>query len=101
MSATTGTPTTEPTARGPITGWAQRTYGSFASVITIVGAVVVLVGSLLAWTYDASYADNLTISFSPIGGQRWAIGGALLLVLFVLADSVLAKAARTYLPEGG
>ncbi len=80
-------------ASGPLTGWAHRTYGPFASAITLVGAVVMILGSLLAWTYDASYADNLTINFSPIGGQRWAIGGALLIVLFVLTDSILWPAA--------
>jgi branched-chain amino acid transport system permease protein len=95
MSATLTTPT------GGFTGFAQRTYGGFASVITLVGAALVLLGSLLAWTYDASYAGDLTVSFSPIGGQRWAIAGAVLLVIFVLSDSVLRPALRMILPEGG
>ena len=105
MSETSEAPvtlaSTHMAASGRLTGWAHRTYGPFASAITLVGAVVVILGSLLAWTYDASYADNLTINFSPIGGQRWAIGGALLIVLFVLTDSILWPVLHGVLPQGG
>jgi branched-chain amino acid transport system permease protein len=102
MSAQTSASTTpaEPAATG-LTGWAQRTYGGFATPVTIVGAALVLLGSLLAWTYDATYAGDLTVAFSPIGGQRWAIGGALLLAVFALSDSVLRPALKSLLPEGG
>ena len=88
-------------ASGPLTGWAHRTYGPFASAITLVGAVVMILGSLLAWTYDASYADNLTINFSPIGGQRWASAARCSSCCFVLTDSILWPVLHGVLPEGG
>jgi branched-chain amino acid transport system permease protein len=99
-NATTQSLTAEP-AVGGVKGWAQRTYGGFATPATLVGGVLVVLGSLLAWTYDASFAGDLTVSFSPIGGQLWVLSGGVILILFVLTDSVLAKPARSLLPEGG
>jgi branched-chain amino acid transport system permease protein len=81
--------------------WCQATYGPYAAIITLVGAVIVALGSLLAWTYDASYAGDLTVAFSPIGGQRWAIGGAVALVVMVLVDGALKKPLGRFFPEGG
>jgi branched-chain amino acid transport system permease protein len=93
--------TDEAQDRRSLTAWARDTYGSFATPVALVGAVVILLGGFLAWTYSVSYADNLTINFSPIGGQRWVIGGAVLLIVFLLTDSVLARPLRGVLPEGG
>jgi branched-chain amino acid transport system permease protein len=81
--------------------WCQSTYGPFAAIVTLVGAVVVALGSLLAWTYDSSYAGDLTVPFSPIGGQRWAIGGAVALIVMVLVDGVLKAPLGRFFPEGG
>jgi branched-chain amino acid transport system permease protein len=84
-----------------LTAWCSARYGRFAALITIVGAVVIALGSLLAWTYDASYADDLTVNFSPIGGQRWALGGAVALIVMVLIDGALARPLARFFPDGG
>jgi branched-chain amino acid transport system permease protein len=81
--------------------WCAARFGRFALWLTLIGAVVVLIGSLLAWTYSVSYANNLSVSFSPIGGQRWAIGGALALIAFALVDPYFQRPLSAILPNGG
>jgi branched-chain amino acid transport system permease protein len=87
--------------RGRLMAWCQSRYGGVAAWITLAGAVVVALGSFLAWTYDASYAGDLTVAFSPIGGQRWAIGGAVALAVMVLIDGPLQKPLGRFFPGGG
>src|SRR4051812_38697456 len=89
------------TWQGRLTAWCQARYGPYAAIITLVGAVVGGVGGVLAWTYDASYAGDLTVAFSPIGGQRWAIGGAVALIVMTLLDGVLQKPLGRFFPLGG
>src|SRR5690242_558636 len=81
--------------------WCAARFGRFALPLTLLGGVIVLVGSLLAWTYSVSYANNLSVSFSPIGGQRWAIGGALALIAFALIDPFFQRRLSGIFPNGG
>jgi branched-chain amino acid transport system permease protein len=63
--------------------------GSRAPVVGVIGAVAVIVGALLPWTYTSEYPENLTVSFYPAGPQLYV------LVLAVLA---LVLLLRTWVP---
>jgi len=60
-------------------------YASKAWPLGLAGAGLLVVGSLLSWSYDAQVLDDLSISLNPGGLQMMAIGFALLAVILLLA----------------
>lgn len=61
-------------------------HGSKAWPLGLTGAGMLIIGSLLSWSYDAQVLGNLSISFNPGGLQRLAIALALFAVIFLLAS---------------
>ena len=61
-------------------------HGSKAWPLGLAGAGLVIVGSLLSWSYDPQILGNLSISFDPGGLQFLAIALAVLAVILLLAD---------------
>lgn len=48
-------------------------FGAVAWVLTFVGAVLAIASTLLPWTYDSSFAGDLTVSAFPGGPQVWVL----------------------------
>jgi branched-chain amino acid transport system permease protein len=74
--------------------------GPAAWVLTLVGGLGAAASTLLRWTFDSSFAGNLTYSGSPGGSQWWTLVlglltalGALLCGPLHLIDDVRALAA--------
>ena len=61
-------------------------HGSKAWPLGLAGAGLLIVGSLLSWSYDPQILGDLSISFDPGGLQFLAIALALLAVILLLAD---------------
>jgi len=60
-------------------------YGSKAWPLGLAGAALVILGSLLSWSYDPTILGDLSITFNPAGLQFMAIALALLAVILLLA----------------
>jgi len=60
-------------------------HGSKAWPLGLTGAGLLILGSLLSWSYDPQVLGNLSISFNPGGLQRMAIALALFAVILLLA----------------
>lgn len=60
-------------------------HGANAWPTGLAGAGLLIVGSLLSWSYDPEVLGNLSITFNPGGLQRMAIGPAILAVILLLA----------------
>ena len=61
--------------------------GPAARAVTALGAVLAVASTFLAWTYDASFAGDLTVTAYPGGPQVW--------VLVLSAVTLLATVAAT------
>ena len=61
-------------------------HGSKAWPVGLAGAGLLIIGSLLAWSYDPAVLGNLTISFNPGGLQLMAIAQGLVAIILLLAD---------------
>ncbi|MDQ1539040.1 MAG: branched-chain amino acid transport system permease protein, partial [Actinomycetota bacterium] len=59
-------------------------HGSKAVPLGLAGAVLLIIGSLLAWSFDPAILQDLSISFSPAGLQLMAIAQAVLALLLLL-----------------
>lgn len=60
--------------------------GRGPGVATVVGAVLAVVATFLPWTYDSSFAGNLTVTGFPGGPQVWVL-------VLGIATAVLAALA--------
>jgi branched-chain amino acid transport system permease protein len=60
-------------------------HGSKAWPLGLAGAALVILGSLLSWSYDPTILGDLSITFNPAGLQFMAIALALLAVILLLA----------------
>jgi branched-chain amino acid transport system permease protein len=60
-------------------------HGAKAWPLGLAGSVLLIVGSLLSWSYDAQVLDDLSISLNPGGLQIMAIGFAALAIILLLA----------------
>jgi branched-chain amino acid transport system permease protein len=60
-------------------------HGSKAWPLGLAGAGLLIVGSLLSWSYDPAVLGDLSISFNPAGLQIMTIALALLAVILLLA----------------
>jgi branched-chain amino acid transport system permease protein len=61
-------------------------HGSKAWPLGLTGAGLIIIGSLLSWSFDPQILGNLAISFNPGGLQMMAITQGLLAVVLLLAD---------------
>jgi len=61
-------------------------HGSKAWPLGLAGAGLLIVGSLLSWSYDPQVLGDLSISFNPGALQIMAIAQGLLGVILLLAD---------------
>lgn len=59
-------------------------YSGVAFPAVLTGAVLLIVGSLLPWTYDRSIMGNLTVYFYPAGPQWLMLLAALLAIFLIL-----------------
>jgi branched-chain amino acid transport system permease protein len=60
-------------------------HGSKAWPLGLTGAGLLILGSLLSWSYDPQVLGDLSISFNPGGLQRMAIALALFAIILLLA----------------
>jgi branched-chain amino acid transport system permease protein len=60
-------------------------YGSKAWPLGLAGAGLLILGSLLSWSYDPAVLGDLSLSFNPGGLQIMAIALGLLAVILLLA----------------
>jgi branched-chain amino acid transport system permease protein len=60
-------------------------HSSKALPMGLAGAGLIIIGSLLSWSFDPQVLDDLSIAFNPGGLQMMAIGMALLAVILLLA----------------
>jgi branched-chain amino acid transport system permease protein len=60
-------------------------HGPKAWPLGLAGVVLLIVGSLLSWSYDPQVLGDLTISFNPGGLQLMAIALALVALILLLA----------------
>jgi len=66
--------------------------GVLAWVVTLLGAVLTIVSTLLPWTYDSSFAGDLTVTAFPGGPQVWVLVlGVLTAVAALLAGPVAGR----------
>ncbi|MQA80668.1 MAG: branched-chain amino acid ABC transporter permease [Streptosporangiales bacterium] len=78
----------------------RKSFGRLAWPLSLAGAVLMLVGTLLPWTYDDDILDDLTLYFYPAGPQVYTL--VLSLVAFLMLLSVrgpLSARLRTVLPN--
>jgi len=61
-------------------------HGSKAWPLGLAGAGLLIIGSLLSWSYDPQVLGNLSISFNPASLQIQAIALGLLAVILLLSD---------------
>ena len=66
----------------------QRTLGRVAWPLTVLGAVLAVVGSFLPWTYDSSFAGDLTIVGYPGGPQVWVLVLGIVAVLAAVGSGI-------------
>ncbi len=59
-------------------------YGRFGWPVALTGTVLVIVGSLLSWSYDPDVLGDLSINFYPGGLQILAVIVALLAIVLLL-----------------
>ncbi|WP_328994792.1 branched-chain amino acid ABC transporter permease [Kribbella sp. NBC_01245] len=59
-------------------------YSGVAFPAVLTGAVLLIVGSLLPWTYDRSIMGDLTVYFYPAGPQWLTLLAALLAIFLIL-----------------
>lgn len=78
---------------GERTGW----------LLAAVGAVLVVVGSLLPWTYTAAYPQNLTVYLYPAGPQLYVLVLAVVALFVLIGPQVpgVSRVARAVVPHGG
>ena len=60
-------------------------HGSKAWPLGLAGAGLLIIGSLLSWSFDSQILGNVSIDFAPGGLQILAIAQALLAVILLLA----------------
>src|SRR5450759_3620630 len=61
-------------------------HASKAWPLGLAGAGLIIIGSLLSWSYDPQVLGDLSISVNPGGLQIMAIALALLAVILLLTD---------------
>jgi branched-chain amino acid transport system permease protein len=61
-------------------------HGSKASPLGLAGAGLLIIGSLLAWSFDSQILGDLSIAFNPGGLQIMAIALGLLAIVLLLAQ---------------
>lgn len=78
-------------------GALTRRLGGAGWIVTTAGGIAAVAGTLLPWTYDASFGGNLTYSLFPGGIQWWTlvIGAATAL------GAVLARVRSSVAPWAG
>jgi branched-chain amino acid transport system permease protein len=70
-------------------------HGSKAWPLGLAGAALLIIGSLLSWSFDPQVLDDLSISFNPGGLQLMAIVlGALALILLLARSGPLTSLGR-------
>ncbi len=71
--------------------------GSAAWLVTALGAVLTVVSTFLPWTYDSSFAGDLTLYAYPGGPQVWV----LVLGVITAAGALLARSSRNTMRLAG
>ncbi|MGO1974337.1 MAG: branched-chain amino acid ABC transporter permease [Propionibacteriaceae bacterium] len=60
-------------------------------IITLVGALLLIVGANLPWAFSARALDNMTYVFAPSPIQWFGLGLGVLLALMVIGDRVVPR----------
>ena len=58
---------------GSLDGVLRSRVGRGAAVATLLGAVLAVVATFLPWTYDSTFAGDLTVTAFPGGPQVWVL----------------------------
>ncbi|WP_405058095.1 branched-chain amino acid ABC transporter permease [Kribbella sp. NBC_01505] len=72
------------TTEAPVTTGTQTPAKSGGWLVSLIGAVLVILGSMLSWSYDGTILDNLSLNFNPAPLQRLTIILALVAVLLLI-----------------
>lgn len=85
--------------RAQLDTWMRNRFAGIAWPISLAGAVLMIAGSLMAWTYDDDILGDLTVYLWPIGPQVYTIVLGLLGLLFLAAvRGPLASRLHPHLP---
>ena len=83
--------------------WLDQVMGrSVGWLVAAAGAVLVIVGSLLPWTFSSAYPQDLTVAVYPAGPQIYALVLAIVALVLLLADRIapLGRLVRYLVPHG-
>lgn len=69
-----------------IDGWLRAGLGKVAWPLSLVGAILVIAGGLLRWTYDQSILGDVTLFLNPAPVQFWTLALGVLAVFFLVAQ---------------
>jgi branched-chain amino acid transport system permease protein len=64
----------------------QARFGKLAWPLSLVGALLVLLGGFMRWTYDPSLIGNVTLYFNPAPVQYWLIALGAIGILFLITQ---------------
>jgi branched-chain amino acid transport system permease protein len=79
----------------------ERLIGRSAWLVAVIGAILTIGGTLMAWTYDRTILNDLTIYFYPAGPQVFTIVLGVLGLAYLLADRGPLKDPLARLFRGG